>query len=78
MTEDLSGLIWICLLHLIRRLSSTKKLLGALLFTSNVFQHMQYMHLYNANILDCNRRYPLMASASDDGTVHIFHSTVYR
>jgi len=24
-----------------------------------------------------HRRYPLMASASDDGTVHVFHSTVY-
>ena len=24
-----------------------------------------------------HRRYPLMASSSDDGTVHIFHSTVY-
>jgi ribosome biogenesis protein ERB1 len=23
-------------------------------------------------------RYPLLASASDDGTVHVFHSTVYR
>ena len=25
-----------------------------------------------------HRRYPLMASAADDGTVHIFHSTVYK
>lgn len=25
-----------------------------------------------------HRRYPLMASASDDGNVHIFHATVYR
>ena len=24
-----------------------------------------------------HRRYPLMASASDDGTIHVFHSTVY-
>lgn len=25
-----------------------------------------------------HHKYPLMASASDDGTIHIFHSTVYR
>jgi ribosome biogenesis protein ERB1 len=25
-----------------------------------------------------HRRYPLMASASDDGSIHIFHSAVYR
>ena len=25
-----------------------------------------------------HRRFPLMASAADDGTVHIFHSTVYK
>ena len=25
-----------------------------------------------------HKKYPLMASASDDGTVHIFHSTVYK
>jgi hypothetical protein len=24
------------------------------------------------------RRYPLMASASDDGSIHVFHSMVYR
>ncbi len=25
-----------------------------------------------------HRKYPLFASSSDDGTVHIFHATVYR
>jgi ribosome biogenesis protein ERB1 len=25
-----------------------------------------------------HRRYPLMASASDDGNVHVFHCMVYR
>ena len=24
-----------------------------------------------------HKRYPLMASSSDDGSVHVFHSTVY-
>lgn len=24
-----------------------------------------------------HKRYPLLASASDDGTVHVFHATVY-
>jgi ribosome biogenesis protein ERB1 len=24
------------------------------------------------------RRYPLMASSSDDGSIHVFHATVYR
>lgn len=28
--------------------------------------------------VEYHRRYPLMASAADDGTVHIFHSTVYK
>jgi hypothetical protein len=31
------------------------------------------------HLLCCtNRRYPLMASASDDGSVHVFHCMVYR
>lgn len=29
-------------------------------------------------IASSRRRYPLMASASDDGNVHVFHCMVYR
>lgn len=35
--------------------------------TQQAVRHVQY-----------HRAYPLMASASDDGTVHVFHCTVYE
>ena len=49
-------------------------------FTSKNIQYNNsisfYLNLFIFNIYQ--RRYPLMASASDDGTIHVFHCMVYR
>lgn len=34
--------------------------------------------LFSPKNIIFDRRFPLMASASDDGSVHVFHSTVYK
>jgi ribosome biogenesis protein ERB1 len=34
-------------------------------------------HEAGVNSCDFHRRYPLFASCSEDGTIHIFHATVY-
>ena len=43
---------------------------------STPFKTLKY-HTKALRQIQFHRNHPLMATASDDGTVHIFHSTVY-
>jgi ribosome biogenesis protein ERB1 len=40
------------------------------------FKTLKY-HTHALRSVGFHRAYPLMATASDDGTVHVFHATVY-
>ena len=43
---------------------------------STPYKMLKY-HTRALRAVQCHRRYPLVASCSDDGTVHVFHATVY-
>ena len=45
--------------------------------SSTPYKTMKY-HEKSVRHVSFHRKFPLVASASDDGTVHIFHATVYK